>query len=106
MTQTVIALDVGGTGIKCALVGADGDALHTVQHAERHATGRERGSDAVVATILDIAAGLAATARARGLEPVGAGLVVPGVIDEVNGVAVWAANLGFRGVPLKSLLEE
>ncbi|WP_238008777.1 ROK family protein [Dactylosporangium sp. AC04546] len=102
MTQTVIALDVGGTGIKCALVGLDG----TVQHAERHATGRERGAEAVVATILDIAEGLAATARTKGLEPVGAGLVVPGVIDEVNGVAVWAANVGFRDVPLKAKLEE
>jgi len=105
MTQTVIALDVGGTGIKCALVGADGDALHTVLHTERHPTGRERGGDAVVATILDIAEGLAETARARGLDPVGAGLVVPGVIDESNGVAVWAANVGFRDVPLKKLLE-
>ena len=106
MTQTVIALDVGGTGIKCALVGAEGDTLHQVLHAERHATGRERGSEAVVATILDIAESLAATARAKGLDPRAAGLAVPGVIDERNGVAVWAANLGFRDVPLKALLEE
>jgi glucokinase len=112
MTQTVIALDVGGTGIKCALVGADGaagargDAQHPVLHAERHATGRERGPEAVIATILDIAEGLAVTARAKGLEPRAAGLAVPGVIDERNGIAVWAANLGFRDVPLKALLEE
>ncbi|WP_432834307.1 ROK family protein [Dactylosporangium sp. CA-092794] len=106
MTQTVIALDVGGTAIKCALVGADGDALHEVLHAERHPTGADRGGPAVIETILGIAEGLAATARAKGLEPVGAGLVVPGVIDEVNGVAVWAANVGFRDVPLQALLEE
>ncbi|MER7004703.1 ROK family protein [Dactylosporangium sp. NPDC000555] len=106
MTQTVIALDVGGTGIKCALVGADGDTLHTVQHAERHPTGADRGAEAVIETILGIAEGLAATARAKGLEPVGAGLVVPGVIDEANGVAVWAANVGFRDVPLQALLEQ
>ncbi|MFG2037802.1 ROK family protein [Dactylosporangium sp. NPDC048998] len=105
MTQTVIALDVGGTGIKCALVGADGDALHTVQHAERHPTGADRGAEAVIETILGIAEGLAATAHAKGLEPIGAGLVVPGVIDEANGVAVWAANVGFRDVPLQALLE-
>ncbi|WP_432984524.1 ROK family protein [Dactylosporangium sp. CA-233914] len=105
MTQTVIALDVGGTGIKCALVGADGDALHSVLHAERHPTGAERGGEAVIETILGIAEGLAATARAKGLRPVGAGLAVPGVIDEVNGVAVWAANVGFRDVPLKKILE-
>jgi glucokinase len=102
MTQTVIALDVGGTGIKCALVDADG----RVRHAERHPTGAGRGPEAVIETILGIAEGLAATARGQGLEPVGAGLVVPGVIDERRGVAVWAANVGFRDVPLQALLEE
>ena len=60
MTDVVVALDVGGTGIKCALVDRDG----AVRHAERHATGRERGADAVVATILDVAEGLAAKAAA------------------------------------------
>src|SRR5262245_58665012 len=57
--DVVIALDVGGTGIKCALV----DATGRVRHTERHSTGRERGPDAVVATILDIAEGLAKTAE-------------------------------------------
>jgi glucokinase len=98
----VVALDVGGTGIKCGLVDASG----TVRHSERHATRRERGADAVVATILDIADGLAATARERGLTPRAVGLVVPGVVDEATGTAVWAANLGFRDVPLKALVEK
>ena len=35
----IVALDVGGTGIKGALVGADG----AVRHAEHHATRAERG---------------------------------------------------------------
>ncbi len=98
----VIALDVGGTVIKCALVGPDGD----VRHAERHPTGRDRGPDAVVATILDVAEGLAGTARESGLRPVAVGLVVPGIVDEVAGVAVWSANLGFREVPLKALVDK
>jgi glucokinase len=99
--MTVVALDVGGTGMKCALVDGEGRVLHT----ERHETGRERGVDAVVESIVDVAAGLAAKARADGLVPRAAGVVVPGIVDEAAGVAVWSANLGFRSVPLKALLE-
>jgi len=96
----VIAVDIGGTGIKCALV----DAGHAVVHAERHPTGADRGPDAVLATILGITAGLAETARAAGLTPVAVGMVAPGVIDEANGVAAWSANVGFRSVPLRDLV--
>ena len=98
--MTVIALDVGGTGIKSALVSPDGAILH----AERHATGAERGPDAVVETILDVAAGLAETASRLGEKADAVGIVVPGVIDEDRGIAVWSANVGFRDVPLRDLL--
>jgi glucokinase len=98
--DVVLALDVGGTGMKCALVRPDG----TVHHAERHPTPVAAGPDAVTATILDVAAGLAGRALADGLTPVAAGLVVPGVVDEESGVAVWSSNVGFRDVPLRDLL--
>lgn len=100
MDDVVIALDVGGTGIKSALV----DAAGTVRHAERHPTGADRGPDAVIGTILDVADGLAGTARVQGLDPVAAGIAVPGVVDEATGVAVWSANVGFRDVPLRDLV--
>ncbi|MFF5183745.1 ROK family protein [Streptomyces sp. NPDC000345] len=97
----VIALDVGGTGMKAALVGADG----TLLHQDRRPTGRERGPDAVVAAILDFAADL----RAHGVGHLGepaaaAGVAVPGIVDEARGVAAYAANLGWRDVPLRDLL--
>ena len=98
----VVALDVGGTGMKCALVRPDG----VVHHTERHPTGAARGGQAVVDTILDIAAALAARARGDGLVPVAAGCAVPGVVDEATGTAVWAANIGFRDVPLRDLLTD
>lgn len=98
--RAVIALDVGGTGMKCALVRPDG----AVHHAERHPTLAARGPEAVIANILDVAAGLADRARADGLDPVAAGVAVPGVVDEENGVAVWSANVGFRDVPLRDLV--
>ncbi|WP_079079026.1 ROK family protein [Streptomyces sp. DSM 15324] len=99
----VIALDVGGTGMKAALVGADG----TLLHQDRRPTGRERGPDAVVDAIL----GFAADLRALGVERLGepaaaAGVAVPGLVDETDGTAVYAANLGWRDVPLRTLLTE
>ncbi|MEU8182307.1 ROK family protein [Micromonospora sp. NPDC049047] len=97
--QVVVALDVGGTGMKCALVRPDGVAVTT----ERHPTNAARGPAAVIGTILDVAAGLADKARADGLNPIAVGLAVPGVVDEARGVAVWSANVGFRDVPLRDL---
>jgi glucokinase len=100
MSDVVVALDVGGTGIKCGLVDRDG----TKHHVERHPTRADRGPDAVVGTISDIADGLAATARAAGHRPIAVGIAVPGVVDEAAGVAVWSANVGFRDVPLRDLV--
>ncbi|MFJ8688523.1 ROK family protein [Micromonospora wenchangensis] len=97
--RVVVALDVGGTGMKCALVRPDGSVLH----AERHPTDAGRGPDAVVETVLAVAEGLADKARAAGSTPVACGVAVPGVVDEAAGVAVWSANVGFRDVPLRTL---
>ncbi|MEU1080576.1 ROK family protein [Streptomyces sp. NPDC005908] len=99
----VIALDVGGTGMKAALVGAGGELLHQA----RRPTGRERGPDAVVEGIL----GFAADLRAHGIRELGepasaAGVAVPGIVDEAEGIAAFAANLGWRDVPLRALLTE
>ncbi|MDG5807088.1 ROK family protein [Streptomyces ossamyceticus] len=99
----VIALDVGGTGMKAALVGAGGELLHQA----RLATGRDRGPDAVVASILDFAAELRAHGERHFGEPASAaGVAVPGIVDAERGVAVYAANLGWRDVPLRALLAE
>ncbi|MGV9556692.1 ROK family protein [Streptomyces sp. NPDC003401] len=99
----VIALDVGGTGMKAALVGADGALLHRA----RRATGRERGPEEVVAGVLDFAAELHAYgAEHLGASAAAAGVAVPGIVDEANGVAVYAANLGWRDVELRRLLTE
>ncbi|MFF8832337.1 ROK family protein [Streptomyces sp. NPDC015131] len=87
--------------MKAALVGTDGALLYEA----RRATGRERGPDAVVETILGFAAELYAHGRERyGSGAVAAGIAVPGIVDPDRGVAVYAANLGWRDVPLRTLL--
>ncbi|WP_314415193.1 ROK family protein [Streptomyces kroppenstedtii] len=99
----VIALDVGGTGMKAALVGADGELLHRA----RRSTGRERGPDSVVESILAFAADLRAHGEEHFGEPAAAaGVAVPGIVDSDRGIAAYAANLGWRDVPLRTLLSE
>ncbi|MFF4901061.1 ROK family protein [Streptomyces sp. NPDC001068] len=99
----VIALDVGGTGMKAALVGLDGGLLHQ----DRRATGRDRGPEAVVDAIVGFAADLYAHGeRHFGEGAAAVGLAVPGIVDEPNGVAVFSANLGWRDVPLRALLAD
>ncbi|MEU1308889.1 ROK family protein [Streptomyces cinnamoneus] len=97
----VIALDVGGTAIKAALVAAD----NTFLHETRRATARDKGPDAVVAGILDLAAELRDLGADRFGEAASAvGVAVPGIVDTATGTAVYAANLGWRDVPLREML--
>ncbi|MEU6734595.1 ROK family protein [Streptomyces physcomitrii] len=97
----VIALDVGGTGMKAALVTADGTLLHSA----RRDTGRERGAEAVVESILAFAAELRAHGEEKFGEPAAAaGVAVPGIVDAERGIAVYASNLGWRDLPLRALL--
>ncbi|MCX5078524.1 ROK family protein [Streptomyces sp. NBC_00424] len=97
----VIALDVGGTGMKAALFGLDGAVLYEA----RRATGRKHGPDAVVESILGFARELRAHGRTHfGTAAEAAGVAVPGIVDSEGGIAVYAANLGWRDVPLRELL--
>jgi glucokinase len=96
---TVIALDVGGTYIKG---GTLADGATTMDCPERWYTRADRGPEAVLETVLTCAAELldrCPDARA-------AGIVVPGIVDEESGHAVLAANLGWRGVPVRDWLAE
>ncbi|SCK49825.1 glucokinase [Streptomyces sp. WMMB 714] len=109
--QYVIALDVGGTRIKAALIAPGAETRPGTEHGllyeTRRATAREGGPDAVVDGILDLAAELRAHGvRQFGTGPSAAGVAVPGILDASTGTAVYAANLGWRDVPLRALLTE
>jgi glucokinase len=93
----VVALDVGGTFTKGAVVDHAGNVLRV----ERAPTGVERGIDAVVGTMGDLALKLAA-----GHDAVAVGIAVPGLVDDEAGIARYAANLGWQDLPLRDLLQE
>lgn len=93
----VVALDIGGTRMKTALVGADG----STELRQVMPTGREHGPDAVIDRVL-------ATARERADQcpggPRAIGLSLPGIVDDARAVAVVSANVGWRDVPIGELL--
>jgi glucokinase len=95
--EVVLALDAGGTRIRAAVLGPDAAVLHRASADP----GAERGPDAVVETLLDLAGELAAEHG-----PVAAGIAVPGVLDQAAGICTFAANLGWREVPIRQWAAE
>jgi glucokinase len=90
----VMSLDLGGTQLKAGLVDRDGHTLQVLRRPSR----REQGPDAVIAGLLETVDEL------PGAQAVG--LVLPGILDEEAGMVRFAANFGFRDVPLRALVAE
>lgn len=95
----VVAFDVGGTDIKAALVD-DGGRIVELLRRPTPLDG-ERTGDAVVAATVALLEEFRRTHSE--LQPVAAGLVVPGHVDEARGVGVLAENLGWREYPFRDL---
>ncbi|MFF0560863.1 ROK family protein [Streptomyces sp. NPDC004266] len=96
----VLALDVGGTGMKGAVLDR---SMRQVASLHRP-TPRSQGPDAVVDGIADALLTLEGLAAERGLRVRHAGVVVPGIVDEGLQRAVWSANIGWRDLPLAAVL--
>jgi glucokinase len=96
-TPAVAAVDVGGSTIKGAVVDRAGSLLRE----RSRPTPAADGPDAVIAALLELIAEL----RADG-EVDAVGVVVPGHVDAESGRAVFAANVGFRDVPLRAIVAE
>jgi glucokinase len=97
----VVALDVGGTTIKGALVGHDGTVMARLR---RPTPPSGNGPDEVLAEILASVDELSGAASPRaGVRAVG--VVVTGIVDERRGLAVHSQNVGWRNVPVRSLVE-
>jgi len=97
----VLAFDVGGTDIKSALFTAEGTMLGLTR------TPTPLGTADTPAAVLETAAGLLENYAERfpQVRPRAAGLLVPGLVDDVNGIGVFASNLGWRNAPFRDLAE-
>ena len=97
--EVVAAVDVGGTRIKSALVDRSGVELVSLTEATPSGLA---APGALVAAVVAAVAELRARAGARGeaVELSACGVVVPGIVDDQEGVARWSANLGWRELPV------
>ncbi len=115
MSDRVVAIDVGGTNLKGALVDRRGKALLVT----RRSTDVEAGSEAVVDAVLELArelaesgpdsgsgAGPGAEQGPAGRSPVAVGLAVPGLVEERTGTVLDATNLRWRNVPIGPIAEQ
>ncbi|HZU99585.1 MAG TPA: ROK family protein [Planctomycetota bacterium] len=88
--KAAVGIDLGGTKLAGALVSATGEILARREEPTR----KERGPDAVVASMAALVVGLEETARKLGCAVIGTGVGAPGPIDPETGV-VWAMpNMG------------
>jgi glucokinase len=90
--MSVVALDVGGTLMKGAVV----DRFGATTAVEQRPTPRQPETvDGILAFAADLA-------KAAG-SPEAVGLAVPGIVDEDRGVARYSTNLGWRDLHLRDL---
>jgi glucokinase len=96
--EPVLAVDVGGTDLKAALIDADGLLADLVRRPTPHDGART--AEAVLAEVVRVADDFR-TAH-PGLEPAALGLLVPGHVDDERGVAVLSENLQWREFPFRA----
>jgi glucokinase len=86
-----LAVDVGGTTIKAELVDPAGRVVASEQRPTPLGDGARDGIAAV---------GHALLSRRSDARVVGAGVVVPGLVDREAGIATYSANIGWRDLEL------
>jgi glucokinase len=96
--RPILAIDLGGTQIRSALVTSD----RTVHCRRAVPTNDEEGVDAVLDRIVEVAAAVRDAAVADGLPaPIGVGISSPGPLDPWRGIVRAAPNLkGWNNIPL------
>ena len=87
----VLAVDVGGTTIKAELVDRAGTVLASEQRLTPHG---DHARDAVAEV------GHTLLARRPDARVIGAGVVVPGLVDRAAGIATYSTNIGWRDLEL------
>lgn len=94
-----IGIDVGGTGIKCGMVDAEGKVIAYKKCDTRKGVPPE----AVISDMADLAESLI---NETGIAPLGVGVGCPGSINTEKGTVVYSNNLEWNDVPIVKLLKE
>src|SRR5229473_5124322 len=101
MPDFSIGVDLGGTNLRIAAVGADGQLLEKVTLGTKVALGR----DHVINEMCDAIQQVSAKYRSEG-SFLGAGIGIPGIIDMETGMLRKSANLpGWSDYPVRAEIE-
>ncbi|HEY6607756.1 MAG TPA: ROK family protein [Candidatus Limnocylindria bacterium] len=101
--RPVLAIDVGGTQIRAALITPD----RSVHCRRAVPTLPEEGADAVLGRMADVAIAVRTDAAAKGLPaPIGVGISSPGPLDPWRGFIFMTPNLGWENLALGPRIAE
>lgn len=106
---SVVAVDVGGTKIACAVVRYENaDAAPIILSKRSIPTDAQQGGEVVLARILDLVDGVRAEALSHGETIVGVGVATAGRVDVNTGNIAFANEImpGWSGQPLGDALRE
>ncbi len=93
-----IGIDLGGTGIKAGVVDDQGNILYK----DSCPTGVERGYEAVIRDMAQMAFTVAREASHEMSEIKAIGIGIPGIMDQRTGIVPFCTNLAWHDVPLIS----
>lgn len=96
--SVVIAVDIGGTNLKGAIVDASGRTIAS------RSVGVGATGDESIARIIELLQGLCAHTEQSGHHVVGIGVVTPGMVEAENGIVRYASTLDWTDVPLGPIL--
>jgi len=101
MSSLIVAVDLGGTQIRAALCGIDGQIFRRVAKLTEAKDGPDAVIDRLYAAITE------ALGDAPPADVVGIGIGAPGPLNPITGVVLEAPNLpGWCNVPLRTLVSE
>lgn len=97
-----LGIDLGGTNIVASVV----DDNYKILSTAKRKTNCPRPANEIVDDMAAVALEAIESANLKKEDIEAAGVGAPGSIDPVNGVIVYANNLGFRDVPMAAMLKE
>lgn len=97
-----VGVDLGGTAIKIGLCNAEGDLIRTHEGP----TQAGNGTDAVLTNIATYIKELVAPGTPEWNAIAGVGIGIAGFLNIPEGIIDFSANLPFKNVPVKKIMEE
>lgn len=97
-----VGVDLGGTAIKVGICNAEGTLLHTYEGP----TGTAEGVDTVIDNIEKYVRQIVEDSPYSWDQLAGVGAGVAGFTNIREGIIILAPNIGFKDVPIRSILED